>query len=207
MALSEIFDAVLDYDDDEVAELVEAELAAGTDPQLILEKGLVSALDVIGEKSVSAEAEVIAAAADALDALGLGKDDYRIRFSSRALLGELLSRLGIDSSHHGATFIALDKRGKIDDDAIFELLANEGLDAAATRQVFDLLPIERRNEALSCKSTRGNEVEELVAGRRDVHHGHGGRDTPGCIAWSANDQRHPDTAFCQHSLFTVQWII
>ena len=50
MALTEIFDAVLIYDEDEVAELVEEELAAGTDAQAILQEGLVSALDVIGDR-------------------------------------------------------------------------------------------------------------------------------------------------------------
>jgi len=50
MALVDIFDAVLDYDDDDVVEFVKEELTAGTDPQKILEKGLVAPLDVIGEK-------------------------------------------------------------------------------------------------------------------------------------------------------------
>ena len=36
------------YDDDEVAELVEVELAAGTDPQKMLEEALVAALDTVG---------------------------------------------------------------------------------------------------------------------------------------------------------------
>lgn len=50
MSVAKIFDAVMEYDEEEVAELVSAELADGTDVQVILADGLVSALDDIGEK-------------------------------------------------------------------------------------------------------------------------------------------------------------
>ena len=43
-------EAVLDYDDDEVVELVTAELAKGTEPQVMLDDGLVAALDTVGEQ-------------------------------------------------------------------------------------------------------------------------------------------------------------
>ncbi len=48
MSVEKIYEAVLDYDDDAVAELVTAELAAGTDPQKMLDDGLVAALDTVG---------------------------------------------------------------------------------------------------------------------------------------------------------------
>ncbi|MBT6442928.1 MAG: corrinoid protein [Alphaproteobacteria bacterium] len=50
MSLKEIYDAVLEYEDDDVEELVKAELSAGTDPQTILEEGLVAPLDDVGER-------------------------------------------------------------------------------------------------------------------------------------------------------------
>ncbi len=50
MTVAEIFDAVMDYEEEDVAELVQAEVDAGTDVTIILQDGLVSALDVIGEK-------------------------------------------------------------------------------------------------------------------------------------------------------------
>ena len=49
MDVDKIYDAVLDYDDEEVAALVSAELEAGTAPQTILQDGLVAALDTVGE--------------------------------------------------------------------------------------------------------------------------------------------------------------
>jgi len=50
MAVKEIYDAVLDYDDDLVPELVQAEIDAGTDIQLILNDGLIAALDTVGQQ-------------------------------------------------------------------------------------------------------------------------------------------------------------
>ena len=104
-------------------------------------------LDVIGEPSIAAEAEVIATAANAMQRLGLTADHYRIRFSSRALLSDLLLKLGIESSHHAATFLALDKRGKISDDAIQDLLMKEGVSAAAIPTIFSLLEVETLEQA------------------------------------------------------------
>ncbi len=104
-------------------------------------------LDVIGEPSVAAEAEVLATAADAMARLGLTKEHYRIRFSSRALLSDLLLKLGIEASHHAATFLALDKRGKIPDDAIQALLAKEGVNAEAIPTIFALLEVSTLEQA------------------------------------------------------------
>lgn len=98
-------------------------------------------LDIIGAPPVSSEAEVVATAVNAMTRLGLTSQHYRIHFSSRALLSELLSHLDIDTAHHAATFLALDKRGKIPDDAIRELLRNEGVHENAIPEIFNLLEI------------------------------------------------------------------
>ena len=50
MTVQEIYDAVIDYDDEQVAELVQAELAAGTDSQKVVQEGLVAALGVVGQR-------------------------------------------------------------------------------------------------------------------------------------------------------------
>jgi histidyl-tRNA synthetase len=98
-------------------------------------------LDIIGEPSVSAEAEVIATAVDSMLSMGLKREHFKVRFNSRALLGELLTARGIDPSHHAATFIALDKRGKISDDEIRKLLTAAAVDDTAISAVFELFSI------------------------------------------------------------------
>lgn len=50
MSIQNIYDAVMEYDEEAVPELIQAELDAGTDVRKILEEGLIAALDVIGEK-------------------------------------------------------------------------------------------------------------------------------------------------------------
>ena len=50
MAIKDIYDAIMDFDETRVADLVNAEIAAGTDVQVILDEGMIAALDVIGQK-------------------------------------------------------------------------------------------------------------------------------------------------------------
>jgi len=106
-------------------------------------------LDIVGEPDVSAEVEVLATAVDALRSLGLGPGDVTVTFSSRALLTDLLLKLGISADHHPATFLALDKRGKIDDAEIEALLKAEGVSTAAIPDVFSLLAIQDFEDAVA----------------------------------------------------------
>ncbi|MBP5320796.1 MAG: histidine--tRNA ligase [Kiritimatiellae bacterium] len=104
-------------------------------------------LDIIGEESVSAEIEVMAAAAAALEKMGMPADAYRIHVNNRALLSELLDQSGIAAAHHPAVFLALDKRGKIPDEEIANLLREEGLDEAAVAKTFELLAVQTLDQA------------------------------------------------------------
>ena len=104
-------------------------------------------LDVIGEAHVSAEAEILAAAAESLSAMGMPNDAYRIHVNNRALLAELLQRSGIAAEHHAAVFLALDKRGKISDEEITALLIAEGLNSDSITKTFELLAIQTLDQA------------------------------------------------------------
>ncbi len=50
MGVAEIFDAVMEYEGEDVAALVQAEIDAGTAVKNVLQDGLIASLDVIGEK-------------------------------------------------------------------------------------------------------------------------------------------------------------
>jgi histidyl-tRNA synthetase len=99
-------------------------------------------LDIIGEPSLHAEAEIIAAAIDGMSGLGLGAEDIVIDFSNRAMLSEILANLGIKADDHAAAFVALDKRGKIPDDQIKTILGEYGLSDDRVGKVFDVLAIQ-----------------------------------------------------------------
>jgi histidyl-tRNA synthetase len=117
--------------------------------------------DIIGEESVSAEAELLAAAAASLRTMGMPDGGYRIHVNNRALLAELLASSGIAAQHHAAVFLALDKRGKISDDEITTLLQAEGLDAEATRKTFGLLAVETLDQAAALAAPDSAAVKAL----------------------------------------------
>lgn len=50
MSVLAIYDAVMGYDEERVAELVTAEIAAGTDVNAVLNDGMIAALDEVGRK-------------------------------------------------------------------------------------------------------------------------------------------------------------
>ena len=123
-------------------------------------------LDIIGETAVTAEAEVLAAAADALAAMGLPDSAYRIRVNNRALLAEILASLGIADDQHAAVFLALDKRGKLPDDEIAQLLRDAGLDQNAAAKAFEIMGITTLRQAAAIvgpDSAALRDLEELFA--------------------------------------------
>ncbi len=102
-------------------------------------------MDIIGEESVLAEAEVIGAAVDALKRMGLTTADFRVHVSSRRFLGELLAGSGIAPGKHAQVFLALDKRGKMPDSEIAAMLKDGGLsddDVAATFRIMETKSFE-----------------------------------------------------------------
>lgn len=112
-------------------------------------------LDIIGEDSVLAEAEVIGAAVHALRLMGLTSEDFRVHVSSRRFLGELLERSGIPAGRHAQVFLALDKRGKMPDAEIAAMLRDGGLSESEVGAAFAIM---------DTKSYEGcAELEELFA--------------------------------------------
>ena len=112
-------------------------------------------LDIIGEDSVMAEAEVIGAAVDALRRMELSTADFKVHVSSRKFLGALLERSGIAPDKHAQVFLALDKRGKMPDAEIAAMLRDGGLSESETEATFRIMDV---------KSFEGcAELEELFA--------------------------------------------
>src|SRR5262245_9843485 len=83
-------------------------------------------MDVWGEPRVTAEAELIAAIFQALDALGVPAGDVRVRISSRALLEEALGASVLRGRPEAfpALCVAIDKLEKIGPDAVVGLLTD-----------------------------------------------------------------------------------
>jgi len=85
-------------------------------------------IDMIGEPSTLAEAELIEATSEALAAIGL--DGTTIRLSDRRFLAALAADAGVPESSRDAFFITVDKLDKIGWDGVSSELAGLGFDAS-----------------------------------------------------------------------------
>ena len=122
-------------------------------------------MDIIGEESILAEAEVIGAAVDALKRMGLTTADFKVHVSSRKFLGELLEKSGIASEKHAQVFLALDKRGKMPDTEIAAMLKDGGLNVDEVKATFAIM--ETKDYSQSPELTELFHLAE-VAGFKDA---------------------------------------
>jgi len=86
-------------------------------------------VDVLGSTSPVVEAELCAAAADALIALGFAT--FSVRFNHRQLLTALLEVASVPAEKHGDALVALDKLGKITPDEVVADMETRGITRAA----------------------------------------------------------------------------
>jgi histidyl-tRNA synthetase len=92
-------------------------------------------IDMIGEPTVLAEAELIEATTEALAAIGL--TGTTVRLSDRRFLAALASGCGIPAEAQDAFFIIVDKLDKIDWDGVRAELLEAGFDAAQIAAAVD----------------------------------------------------------------------
>src|SRR5437899_8825504 len=79
-------------------------------------------MDIIGEASPLADAELMAAAVDIMRALGLGPQDVRLRVSDRRLLKALLATRGITEPQPPVAFAVLDRSERVPKNVLEEML-------------------------------------------------------------------------------------
>ncbi|HEX9106128.1 MAG TPA: histidine--tRNA ligase [Longimicrobiales bacterium] len=96
-------------------------------------------VDIVGEESVAADAEVLAVALTSFQVLGLTAQDVVARVSDRRLLERLLLHVGVPADQLMAAYAAIDKLGREEDRVIAERLAREaGLGPATVEQIFQI---------------------------------------------------------------------
>jgi len=113
-------------------------------------------LDIIGEAGISADAELIAAVVFMMKSFCLASTDFKIRVNSRKLMSECLSALGFPAEKIPAAYSILDKKGKIEPEALQEMYAKDGI-AGSDVQIIENL--------LACASL--DHVRALVAAKAD----------------------------------------
>jgi histidyl-tRNA synthetase len=98
-------------------------------------------VDALGSTSPVIEAELCAAVADAMTALGFS--DFQIRINHRRLLTSMLRSRGVPDDLHESTLIALDKLDKVGRDGVMAELEQRGLSQHAREAMDGFLAFSR----------------------------------------------------------------
>jgi len=124
-------------------------------------------VDIIGEASVAADAELLAVAIDVMRALGLKPADVRARVSDRRLLTALLSHVGVKKAELPAVFAAIDKAGREPREATMEKVEKAVSSAEARRGVERLLKNSKDLAAIEKEFSGAPEIAEQIAGMQE----------------------------------------
>jgi histidyl-tRNA synthetase len=99
-------------------------------------------MDIVGEASVLADADLVCAALDVLRSLGLGPDDIVARYSDRRLLQHALLALGVSEENLAVAYNVIDKVEREPRDVGIKRLTEIGLDEGAAEQALDLTSLD-----------------------------------------------------------------
>ena len=124
-------------------------------------------VDILGEASVAADAELLAVAIDVIRALGLTAHDVRARVSDRRLLTALLSHVGVKKSELPAVFAAIDKAGREPRDVTLAKVEKAVTDADARRGVGGILRNSTNLAALANEFADSPKVVEEISRMRE----------------------------------------
>lgn len=125
-------------------------------------------VDIFGEASATADAELLATALDMMRALGLGPDDVRARVSDRRLLRAMLTAIRIADSAHDELFTIIDKIERTPRAVVDEKLVALGIDSDTALRLHALLKLRTPGElrtalALESSTPAGRAAEERIA--------------------------------------------
>ena len=95
-------------------------------------------VDIVGEPSEVADAELLAVAIGIMQELGLTHEDVRARVSDRRLLNGILETLGVTEAQRPAVYAVVDKFARQPREVTAEKLSAAGLDAALVERVMGL---------------------------------------------------------------------
>ena len=124
-------------------------------------------VDIIGEASVAADAELLAVAIDVMRAVGLTSADVRARVSDRRLLTAILAASGVKPAQMGAVFGAIDKVGREPRDVTLDKIGKILTDASAGESIAAVLDSSGDLEALAIRFGDSPAVVEEIAHLRE----------------------------------------
>jgi len=99
-------------------------------------------VDIIGEDSPLADAEVIFTTVDYLRNIGLTSKDIKAKISSRQLLADYLISLGIPEDKLESIYVILDKKDKLPQDTFEQILAEKIPDKSTVTKILDFMSVD-----------------------------------------------------------------
>ncbi|MEO7822155.1 MAG: histidine--tRNA ligase [Gemmatimonadaceae bacterium] len=124
-------------------------------------------VDIIGEASVAADAELLAVAIDVMRAVGLTSVDVRARVSDRRLLTAILTHVGVPNESLAAVFGAIDKAGREPREVTLEKIAKIIGDKATNHAIERVLASAHDLEALASQFGHVPEIAGQFAEMRE----------------------------------------
>jgi histidyl-tRNA synthetase len=119
-------------------------------------------MDIIGEASPLADAELMAAAVDIMRAFGLGPKDVQLRVSDRRVLKALLLSHGVTEAQLPAAFAVIDRSERVPKNVLEEMLRESGFGSRETEAVFDVAVL-KGPDALKAAGEAAGPLNEAVA--------------------------------------------
>jgi histidyl-tRNA synthetase len=124
-------------------------------------------VDIIGESSLAADAELLAVAIDVMRGLGLTAQDVRAKVSDRKLLSSMLAALGVESNELPPIFAAIDKTGREPRDVTRDKVAKAVAGSTARAGIERLLGSARDLDALAREFADAPTVCAEIDGMRE----------------------------------------
>ena len=124
-------------------------------------------VDIVGEASIAADAELLAVAIDVMRAVGLSSKDVRARVSDRRLLTAALSSAGVKKNELPAVFAAIDKAGREPRDVTLGKVEKAVSGTKARRGVERLIENSKDLDSLARDFAGSPEVVEEVTRMRE----------------------------------------
>ena len=124
-------------------------------------------VDIIGEASVAADAELLAVAIDVMRTVGLTSADVRARVSDRKLLSALLRHSGVTVAELPALFAAIDKMGREPREVTQGKIEKAVANSDARSRVSELLDRSKDLDAIASAFKGSPDVEREITAMRE----------------------------------------
>jgi histidyl-tRNA synthetase len=124
-------------------------------------------VDIIGEASVAADAELLAVAIEIMRATGLTASDVRARISDRRLLTAILHEVGVNAAEMPAVFAAIDKLGREPADVTREKVEKAVSDENAAKSIERVLEHSTDLNAVAAEFRNSRSVMESITRLRE----------------------------------------